>query len=191
MKEGNTGSTLTFPVTLSRAFAQDVTVDYATSNGTAMAPSDYTAKSGTLSIPAGSTAGSIQVHVVGDTVRESSETMHVTLSGPSYATLTDGEATGLIVNDDTTVDLVLAQATERRLRVTVGTIPARAGAPVQVFRVLKSGYKQMLDTQLNLSGRVSVLLPSHYQKGDSVTMYAVVQTADGKYVSQRVHVTIS
>ena len=38
----------TFTVSLSAAVKRDVTVDYATSNGTATAGSDYTATSGTL-----------------------------------------------------------------------------------------------------------------------------------------------
>ena len=37
--------------------ARDVTVDYATSNGTATAGSDYTATNGTLTISAGDTTG--------------------------------------------------------------------------------------------------------------------------------------
>jgi hypothetical protein len=190
VSEGNFGATLTFPVTLSRPFAVDVTAHYATADSTATAPGDYTSKSGTVTIPAGSTTGSITVVVVSDKVREAPESVHVTLSGSNYATLTDGLAVGTIVNDDTTVSLAMSQATERRVRVTVGTLPHRAGQPVKVFRVLKSGYKQMLSTQLNGQGRVSALLPSHYSKGDSVTMYAVVYLANGKYVSKRVHLTI-
>ena len=190
VSEGNYGATLTFPVTLSRPFAVDVTAHYATTNGTATAPSDYASESGTVTIPAGSTSANITVAVRSDKVREHAETMQVVLSSPDGASIADGSATGTIVNDDTEVGLALSQATERRVRVTVGTIPARDNAPVKVFRVLKSGYKQMLSTQLNHSGRVSVLLPSHYDKGASVTMYAVVETAAGKYVSQRVHLTI-
>jgi len=45
-----------------------VTVDYATSGGTATPGSDYTAVSGTLTIPAGQTSGSIAVSVTGDRV---------------------------------------------------------------------------------------------------------------------------
>ena len=40
----------TFTVSLSAASEKDITVDYATSNGTATAGSDYTATSGTLTI---------------------------------------------------------------------------------------------------------------------------------------------
>ena len=45
--EGNTGTvTATFTVTLSAPSGRTVTVDYATANGTAIAPGDYTAASG-------------------------------------------------------------------------------------------------------------------------------------------------
>ncbi len=55
------GAVLTFAVTLSRAPTGNVTVDYATSDGTAQAGADYTATSGTLTIPAGSTSATIEV----------------------------------------------------------------------------------------------------------------------------------
>ena len=57
-------------VTLSAAAGRDVTVDYATSNGTATAGSDYTATNGTLTISAGDTTGTIPVTVLQDTVYE-------------------------------------------------------------------------------------------------------------------------
>ena len=53
--ESNTSTNMT--VTLSAAAGRDVTVDYATSNGTATAGSDYTQQIGTLTISAGDTTG--------------------------------------------------------------------------------------------------------------------------------------
>jgi beta-glucanase (GH16 family) len=96
-------STVTFKVNLSRAFEQDVTVDFATSDGTAGAPSDYIAKTGTLTIPAKSTEGSINITVVGDTLKEADETFSVTLSNPKNATIATGVGTATIRNDDTYV----------------------------------------------------------------------------------------
>ena len=49
MPTGNASLT----VSLNHASDKDVTVDYATSNGTATAGADYTATSGTLTISAG------------------------------------------------------------------------------------------------------------------------------------------
>jgi beta-glucanase (GH16 family) len=96
-------STVTFKVNLSRAFEQDVTVDFATSDGTAGAPSDYIAKTGTLTIPAKNTEGSIAITVVGDTLKEADETFSVTLSNPKNATIATGVGTATVRNDDTYV----------------------------------------------------------------------------------------
>ena len=91
-------ATLAFAVTLSRAPSGTVTVDYATSDGTATAGSDYTATSGTLTFAAGETAKTVAVPVLDDDHDEGSETL--TLSNPSEAYLADGTATGTITNTD-------------------------------------------------------------------------------------------
>ena len=100
--EGNSGTAdLTFDVTLSNASSSDVSVDYATSDGTATAGTDYVAASGTLTIPAGSTTGTITVHAKGDTSFEPDETFAVTLSAlVGGGSITNDTATGTITNDD-------------------------------------------------------------------------------------------
>ena len=99
--EGSAGtSTLTFPVTLSAASPQQVTVAYATADGTATAPTDYTAANGTLTFKAGEKAKTVSVSVVGDTLVEADETLTVTLSGAVNATVATSRATGTITNDD-------------------------------------------------------------------------------------------
>ena len=93
-------ATLDFVVTLNRAASGTVTVDYATSDGTATAGADYTAASGTLSFAAGETSKTVSVPVVNDAHDEGSETMTLTLSNATGAVIGDGEATGTITNDD-------------------------------------------------------------------------------------------
>jgi hypothetical protein len=98
--EGDSGtSDLTFTVTLSFAPTSAVTVDYATSDGTAGA-GDYSAVSGTLTFAAGETTKTITVPVTGDTVAELRETLTVTLSNPTGATLADSSAVGTIRDND-------------------------------------------------------------------------------------------
>ena len=102
--EGNAGTTtLSFPVTLSAASTQAVSVGYATADGTAVAPSDYAAASGTLTFKPGEKAKSIQVSVVADLAIEQNETFTVTISSPVNATIATATATGTITNDDTAV----------------------------------------------------------------------------------------
>ena len=101
MLEGNSGTTnAVFSVTLSRSSSVPVTVQYATVEGTADAPSDYTAVSGILTFAPGSTGQSLSVPVVGDTRDEPNERFYVNLSGASNATIDDGQAVGTIQDDD-------------------------------------------------------------------------------------------
>ena len=62
--EGNSGTTtMTFTVTLSNASSQNVTVNFATANGTATAGSDYTARIGTLTFTPGTTTQTVAITV--------------------------------------------------------------------------------------------------------------------------------
>jgi subtilisin family serine protease/subtilisin-like proprotein convertase family protein len=99
--EGNSGTTnAVFTVRLSAPSPQNVSVAYATADGTATAGSDYTAVSGTLTIPAGSTSITLAVPVLGDLVIEPDETFFVNLSNPVNGTIGDGSGLGTILNDD-------------------------------------------------------------------------------------------
>jgi hypothetical protein len=191
VSEGNGGASLRFPVTLSRAFTVPVTVDFGTANGTAASGSDYRATAGTVTIPAGSTTRNVNVSVLSDKVREADESMSVRLSSPTNATVADGTGAGTIVNDDTRVAFAVARAGQRRVQVGVSTAPSASGAPVKVYRVLKSGRTQVLDTNLSSDGKVYVTLAKQYRRGTLVTMYATVNTANGLYTSDRDSVRIA
>jgi hypothetical protein len=110
--EGNTGTTnAAFTVALSSASAQTVTVAYATGNGTAAAPGDYSSTSGTLTFPPGTTSQTINVPVVGDVLDEANETFTVTLSSPTNATITTAAGTATIVDNDTAPTLAVNNVT--------------------------------------------------------------------------------
>ncbi|MBZ0111763.1 MAG: hypothetical protein K8J08_04820, partial [Thermoanaerobaculia bacterium] len=100
--EGNAGmSTFDFPVTLSEASGQTITIDYATMDGTATtADMDYVATMGTLTFLAGDTVQMVSVTVNGDGVVEPSESFTVDLSMPVLVTLSDAQGVGTIVDDD-------------------------------------------------------------------------------------------
>ena len=110
--EGDTGTTtLSLPVTLSGPSGREVDVDYATSDGTANAGSDYTATSGTLVFAVGETSKQIHITVAGDYADEGDETLTVTLSGLFNADPGTLAATGTITNDDAGPKLSVANAT--------------------------------------------------------------------------------
>jgi hypothetical protein len=100
--EGNSGgSLLLFEARLSAPASGDVTFDFATADGSAVAGSDYSEVSRTgLSIPAGQTSLMVAVTAVGDLDVETSEFLTATVSNVTGATLAAGTARGLIVNDE-------------------------------------------------------------------------------------------
>jgi hypothetical protein len=99
--EGNSGAaSASFAVTLSAASGREISVDYATADGTALAGTDYTSTLGTLTFAAGDTTESIDVPVAGDLVYEGNETFAVSLSSPSNAGIADADAVGTITDDD-------------------------------------------------------------------------------------------
>ena len=69
-----------------------------TSDGTAVAGEDYTVASGTLTFAAGETEKTVSVAVLDDTHDERTETLSLTLSNASGASIEDGSATGTIRN---------------------------------------------------------------------------------------------
>jgi len=102
--EGNSGTmNAVFTATLSAASGQTVSVNYATADGTATQPADYTSTSGTLTFTPGQTTRTITVPVIGETVPEANETFFVNLSGATNATIADNQGVGTITNDDVPV----------------------------------------------------------------------------------------
>jgi uncharacterized repeat protein (TIGR03806 family) len=102
LAEGDAGQTdFSFEVSLSAADANTVTVDFATSNGTATAGEDYTATNGTLTFTPGQTTRSMTVSVQGDADVEPDETFMVGLSNVTgNAVIADATGEATIIDDD-------------------------------------------------------------------------------------------
>jgi ELWxxDGT repeat protein len=120
--EGNAGSSnAAFAVSVFPGSTQTVTVDFATSNGSATAGSDYTGVTGTLTFAPGAATKTVNVPVAGDTTPEGNETLFLNLSNPVNAFLSDAQGVATILEDDgpylTISDISLAEGTG-------GTTPA-------------------------------------------------------------------
>jgi hypothetical protein len=99
--EGASGtSVFSFTVNLASASNQTVTVNYTTANVTTTTPSDYLPASGTLTFNPGDLTRPVSVQVNGDPDAESNEVFRVNLSNPVNATISSGQGSGTIVNDD-------------------------------------------------------------------------------------------
>lgn len=89
-------TTIAFDVTLSSESSTPVTVDYQTTDGTAVSGTDYTAASGTLTFAAGVTSQTVYVTVAGSASYSGSKTFEVVLTDPAGAILSQALATGTI-----------------------------------------------------------------------------------------------
>jgi hypothetical protein len=129
----------TFTVALSPPAAGTTTVSYATADGSASAPADYTATAGVLTFLAGQTSQAISVSVRADALPEASETFFADLmgsSGPlivrSRGTATIHEAGFYTVSPcrvlDTRVDGQGPALVASKTRTTI--VAGRCGVPV-------------------------------------------------------------
>ena len=94
-------------VDLSAASGQDVTVDYTLTGTATGSGTDFTLANGTLTIPAGNTSGTITIAgIVDDALDEVDETVIVTLSNPSNATLGSDDAHTYTITDNDNAPVV-------------------------------------------------------------------------------------
>ncbi len=99
--EGNVGTqNAVFTVRLSNPTYQTVTMDFATSDDTAQASSDYAATSGMLSFSPDELQKAISVAVIGDNVDETTERFFLSISNVQNATGSVTKADGIIFDDD-------------------------------------------------------------------------------------------
>ncbi len=92
--------TATVTVTLSASSTNTITVYYTTSNGTANAGQDYTLSNGTLTFAPGQTSLTFTIPITDDATVESIETINITLSDPTNASILDGVGIVSIVDND-------------------------------------------------------------------------------------------
>src|SRR5262249_38381845 len=97
------GGTATITVTRTGGCDGSVSVNYATSNGSPPAGSDYTATAGTLTFAAGETTKTVAIPITNDTLVEGDETVNLTLSSPTGGATLGGQAAALLtIHDDDT-----------------------------------------------------------------------------------------
>lgn len=160
-----------FAVRLSTPAAVPVSVAFTTVNGSAVAPSDYTAKSGRITIPAGKVSSSVSVAVASDGISEQNEIFSIELSDPAIATILRGAGVGTIANDDPapsggglSIGDVLVPEGDAKTANALFTVrlSAPAAAPVSVSYTTMNGsaiapadYTQRSGTVTIAAGKVS------------------------------------
>lgn len=158
------GGTLSFTVTRSGITTSAVSASYATSDGTAAQPGDYTAASGTVSFAANQTTATVSVTTIDDATVESAETMTVTLSSPSSgATITGATGTGTINDNDVAAQLAIGNAS-----VTEGGTLS--------FTVTRSGNTSIAASASYASSDDTAAQPGDYTATSGTVSFAASQT---------------
>jgi hypothetical protein len=178
------GAVVNIFVTRSDGDSGVVSVDYATSDGTAAGGSDYNAANGTLTWPDGLSGNqTISIPITDDNVAEPSEFFTVTLSNVSAATLgTNSSATVNIIDNDKAVVAAFGAITDLN-SVTVNGIRYDTnatsvnvnGLPANVSD-LKLGYLVAIEGEVNFSdatGRADAI-------GYSATVIGPVENIDAR-----------
>ena len=146
--EKNTGSNTTaaFTVSMYPVSSQTVTVKFATANGSAAAPADYTARAlTTLTFLPGQTSKTVNVVVIGDALDETNETFRLLLSSPTNATVSVGQGVCTILDNDLPPNITIDNATVTEPDTGVAYInfavrlSAPSGRPVSVKYATANG----------------------------------------------------
>jgi hypothetical protein len=164
--EGDSGTkNALFTVSLSAASAGPVTVDYATADGSAKAPGDYTATTGTLTFAAGELSKQVAVVVVGDTLDELHETYSLDLSNPVGATLGDARGAGTILDNDPQVSL------------SVDDVSAPEGGQSATFTLSLSRESGKIVTVDYATGDGTAAAPSDYASRSGTIIFMAGETS--------------
>ena len=142
--------TMDFVVTLQPAATSQVTVDYATENGTARAGADYTATSGTLTFEVGEGRKTVAVPIIDDEVEDNRESIRLRLSNASGATITLNGQYGYIYNSEEEATVLKASfenAPASHDGVSAFTFGLRFGEDVEGL-----GYKTLRDDVFDVAG---------------------------------------
>ena len=127
-QEGTHGA-IEFPVTLTPASTEGISVDWRTADGTAQAGADYAHGSGTLAFAPGETLKLISIPILEDSFNPGETAFRLILSNPHGATLGNTEATGTIVSLDVMPKALLAQFGRVTAQQAVDHIEQRMAAP--------------------------------------------------------------
>jgi len=177
--EGNSGtSNYVFIVNRSNNVGV-ISVNYATADNTAVAPTDYTTKSSTLNFAAGGPlTQTVTISVNGDSTVEPNEKFYVNLSNCIGCTIADSQGVGTITNDDSSTQNI----TINDITLTEGN----TGIKNFVFTVTRSSNAAATSVQYATSSNTAVS-PADY----AVIPLSTLNLPAGGSLTQTVTVSVN
>ena len=167
--EGNSGTTiLSFLLLIDQAQTSDVSVDFSTADGTAIAPGDYATTMGTATLAANTTEVRIEVAVNGDTDVEDDESLLLNLSNASAGiSIVTPQLSGTIGDDDNTGPTLPSMQI-----ASTSLIEGNSGTSDMVFAVTLS------------AGASNVVTVDYATQGDSATADVDYNSVNGTLTFQ-------
>ncbi len=190
VNEGNSPTTATFTITKSLATSRPVSVRATTTDGTALAGSDYTAATTNVSFGAGETTKTVTFNVTGDFNDENTETFFVNLTLPVNATIADGQGIGTITDNDT-AGITLIQ--------TAGDIAAAEGGAAGTYTVVLTTQPAAnvvitvrAGVEISVTPAQLTFTPANWNIAQTVTVGAVDDALiEGNHTARIAHVVAS
>jgi hypothetical protein len=165
--EGDVGTTnAVFTVALSAPSGRQVSVNFSTANGVAVAGSDYNSTTGVLTFAPASVTQKLTVQVRGDLTIEPSENFFVNLTGATNATIADNQGEGTITDDDTKLSIGDVTVTE-----------GDSGTTNAVFDVLLSGVSPAAITIVYTTADGTAIGGADYQPTSGTITFASGETS--------------
>ncbi len=177
-----------FKLAIDHALSVDVSVDYQTKDGTAIAGQDYIASSGTITISAGTTSILIPITIISDTLDEPNETFFLTITNPVGAKFPEGvseiSAQHTIVDSFDTTAPVISITGSTSLNVYQNTAYSDAGATAvdDVDGTLTVSHSGSVNS--NVIGTYTITYDAHDSSGNEaaqVTRTVNVIASSSKY----------
>ncbi|HZL34086.1 MAG TPA: S8 family serine peptidase [Tepidisphaeraceae bacterium] len=151
------GGTVDFTVTLTQPLPTASTIDYTTSDGTALAGTDYTATSGTLTFAPGVTSQVIHVPLLPTSAASGTRTFTLTLANSQGAPISSPSATGTI-QDAPVTTMTFSEGTVAKYKDSLGrNVALVLTGPGTGTAVFVSGAKDPARIALNGTTGASVL----------------------------------
>ena len=194
------GAAVPFAVTLSSASGRQTMVDYATSDGTATAGSDFDAAAGTLTFAPGETRLTVDVPTTGDDIDEDDETLTLTLTNPVALTLGRRDR-GRERSRTTTVWLARQRSSTPPRCRTATTAPEFSVQVAFSEDVAGMGYAWVRDSLVSVTGAAATIArrvsppsnlkweldiePQAWDTDTTLTIAAGVELPDGQTACRR------
>lgn len=163
-------ASVTLALNLTQPSEQTITIDYATSNGTATGGNDFTAASGTLTFAPGETNKTIQINLIDDAVVEVTESFTVVLSNPVNVSLGGGNTATITIADNEGVQFT---STAYSVQETDGTATITVVLSGPSTNIVSVGYETQDGTATAGSDYSSVSGTLVYGVGETVKTFTV------------------